>query len=64
MKSFKLKTLELDLEKKALTINGKSVSTTGLTDFSLSIGPDGTWILSGKKDLLMEFFEKSPVPDL
>lgn len=64
VKSFKLKTLELDLEKKALTINGKSVSTTGLTDFSLSIGPDGTWILSGKKDLLMEFFEESPVPDL
>lgn len=64
MKSFKLKTLELDLEKKTLTINGKSVPTTGLTDFALSTGPEGTWNLSGKKDLLMEFFEEPPAPDL
>ena len=35
MKTFKLRTLELNLEKKTLTVNGKTVSTNGLTDFSL-----------------------------
>ena len=59
-KYFKLRTLNLDLEKKTLTINGKTVPTMGLTDFSLSTRSDGTWNLSAKKDLLMEFFEELP----
>lgn len=63
MKTFKLRTLELNLEKKTLTVNGKTVSTNGLTDFSLSTEPDGTWRLTGKRDVLMEFFEESPEPN-
>lgn len=56
-KSFELKTLELDLEKKVLTINGKTFSTAGLDSFSLSTRADGSWDLSVKKDLLMELYE-------
>lgn len=56
-KSFELKTLELDLEKKVLAINGKTFSTEGLDSFSLSTRPDGSWDLSVKKDLLMELCE-------
>ena len=63
MKTFKLRTLELNLEKKTLTVNGKTVSTNGLTDFSLVTVPDGTWVLTGKRDMLMEFFEESPEPN-
>ena len=60
MKFFKLKTLELDLEKRLLTINGKSVSTDDITDFSLSTRDDGSWSITAKKNLLMEFFEECP----
>ena len=63
MKTFKLRTLELNLEKKTLTVNGKTVSTNGLTDFSLVTEPDGTWVLTGTRDMLMEFFEESPEPN-
>lgn len=57
VKSFELKTLELDLEKKVLAINGKTFSTAGLDSFSLSTRTDGSWELSVKKDLLMELYE-------
>lgn len=60
-KYFKLRTLNLDLEKRTLTVNGKTVSTIGMTHFSLLTRQDETWSLFWVKGSTINFFEELPV---
>lgn len=60
MRFFKLRTLNLDLEKKTLTVNGKTVPFEGITDFSLTTGAHGEWLLMAKRDITLDFYEECP----
>ena len=60
MRFFKLLTLNLDLEKKTLTVNGKTVPFEGITDFSLTTGSHGEWLLVLKRDVTLDFYEERP----
>lgn len=59
-KYFKLRTLNLDLEKRTLTVNGKTVSTIGMESFSLLKRSDGAWSLFWVKGSTINFFEEAP----
>jgi len=54
---FKLESLYLNFSEKKFFINGKEVSLTGLTDFSLVADENG-WSLSAKRDIIAEISEK------
>lgn len=62
IKCFKLKTLNLDLGKGVLSVNGKEVSTKGITDFSLTLEPEGFWTLTAKRDITLDFYEDVSLP--
>lgn len=54
---FKLESLYLNLNERALEINGKVIPMDGLTDFSLTADEKG-WHLVAKKDIIAELSEK------
>lgn len=62
VKSFKLESIYLDLKKNVLIVNDKECSTEGMTDFSLTLEPDGLWKLSAKKDITVDFHKDCSSP--